>query len=113
MLPIVEYDMQMITEEPPPVNDQHRAIAGFLSELIEDGATIEAGAGNVVQCAVSCLTDKRNLGIHSEMFTDALRLLMEAGAADGSLKTIFPNRAVANMAFGSQALYDFIRCIKI
>ncbi|MEW5784216.1 MAG: acetyl-CoA hydrolase/transferase C-terminal domain-containing protein [Bacillota bacterium] len=105
---IVERDQEMFSEPPPQVADIHHTMAGYLSELVENGSTIEAGAGNVVQCVVSCLTGKRDLGIHSEMFTDALRILMEAGAADGGCKTIFRHKAVANMAFGSAELYRFI-----
>lgn len=105
---VVEEDAPLFDVPPPAVESLHRLIAGHLAELVEDGATVEAGAGNVVQCAVSCLTGKRHLGIHSEMFTEALMDLVRSGAADGSRKTIYRGRAVANMAFGSAELMRFV-----
>ncbi len=98
---------------PPPAmppgapKPEHEAIAGYLNELVEDGATIEAGAGEIVDAVVRRL-EKRDLGIHSEMFTDGLMELVQRGVATGAAKSMYRLRAVATMAFGSQALYQFV-----
>lgn len=104
---VVENSSPILTYPPPPVDSESETIAALLSQLVEDGATIEAGAGDLVSSAVSCLR-KNDIGIHSEMFVHALMKLVKEGVANGSRKSIDRGKAVANMAYGNQEFYEFI-----
>ncbi len=92
---------------PGPPKPESQAIAAHLNELVEDGATIEAGAGEIVDSVVRLL-ERKDLGIHSEMFTDGLMELVKRGVASGAAKSMHRYRAVATMAFGSADLYQFV-----
>lgn len=108
------FDCWVEAPVPPPVlpgapeRPEWGAIAAHLNELVPDGATIQAGQGDVVDAAVARL-ERYDLGIHSEMFTNGLMALMQRGVATGARKTLLRDRAVATMAFGSEELYQFVR----
>jgi acyl-CoA hydrolase len=78
------------------------------ANLIEDGATLQMGIGAIPNAVLSFLTDHKNLGIHSEMFSDGILPLVQSGAINGSEKTKLQNFIVGSFAIGSQNLYDFI-----
>lgn len=79
-----------------------------IAEEIPDGATIQLGIGAIPDAVGLALMDKKHLGIHTEMFTDSMVALIEAGAVDNSRKPIHRGRSVATFAFGSQRIYDYI-----
>ncbi|MCY2952012.1 MAG: GNAT family N-acetyltransferase, partial [Planctomycetota bacterium] len=74
----------------------------------EDGSTIECGIGNVPQAVAEFLRDKKDLGIHTEMFSDWVMDLVECGAVTCSKKTVNRNKIVASFCMGSQKLYDYL-----
>ena len=79
-----------------------------VSELIEDGATLQMGIGAIPNAVLSCLGNHKNLGIHSEMFSDGILPLIKSGVINGSQKTKYRNFIVGSFAIGSKELYDFM-----
>ncbi len=84
------------------------AIAELAATLVDDGATIQAGIGEVPQTILGALASKNDLGMHTEMFTDAILRLFESGALTGARKTLLPGKAVASFCMGTRRLYDFV-----
>ncbi|GAB6157129.1 acetyl-CoA hydrolase/transferase family protein [Desulfotomaculum varum] len=84
------------------------AIGQYVAELIEDGSTLQLGIGKIPNAVARALLNKKNLGIHSEILTDGMVDLIEAGAVTNNAKTIHHGKAVACAALGSKKLYDFI-----
>lgn len=83
-------------------------IGKHVASLIEDGATLQMGIGEIPNAVLSNLHQHQHLGIHSEMISDGIIDLMESGAVDNSLKKIMPGKTVASFALGSTRLYDYI-----
>ena len=100
------------TSDAVPVYDERKtppdldAFVGALDELIPDGATIQAGVGGIAEAAMYRLTDKRDLGIHTEVMGAGLAHLMETGVATGRCKTVYPGEAVFTISLPEA--YDFI-----
>jgi acyl-CoA hydrolase len=103
-----EADYPLITVEPTPITDTDRAIAEYVADRILDGSTLQIGVGAVPDAIAASLTSRQHLGIHTELFSDGLRLLVESGAATGARKRSGRNLAVTTDALGSQALLDFL-----
>ena len=109
-------DVDVIVENHRPVpalpsvvpTDKDKLIGQYIAELVEDGSTIQLGIGGIPNAAALFLADKRDLGVHTEMLSDAIVDLVEAGAITGREKTIWKDKIVATFAFGSEKLYDFI-----
>ncbi len=83
-------------------------IGKHVSELIEDGATLQMGIGNIPNAVLHNLTQHQRLGIHTEMFSDGILPLVEKGIITGEEKRVKPHKIVTTFAVGSQKLYDFI-----
>jgi len=79
-----------------------------IARLIEDGSTIECGIGQIPQALAEFLRDKKDLGIHTEMFSDWIIDLVECGAITCAKKTINRGKILASFCMGSRRLYDFI-----
>ena len=105
---LVPYNEPMITIEPPEPNETLQKIGRNIAQLIDDGSTIECGLGRISQALADCLRDKRELGIHTEMFGDWIIDLIECGAVTCSKKTIHHGKIVASFCMGSQRLYDYV-----
>jgi 4-hydroxybutyrate CoA-transferase len=90
----------------PTVTDQK--IGGFIAELVEDGATLQTGIGGVPDAALRALRGHKNLGMHSEMFSDGVMELVECGALNGRKKDRQYGKIVSCFCIGSRALYDFL-----
>jgi acetoin utilization deacetylase AcuC-like enzyme/acyl-CoA hydrolase/GNAT superfamily N-acetyltransferase len=109
-----EIDWFVEADEPLPEfsaavdSEAHDKIAGYLAELVDDGATLQVGIGATALAAVRGLRGHRHLGVHSGMFGDPLMELMRCGAVDNNRKGFMGGRAVATHALGSRALYDFL-----
>ena len=84
------------------------AIGKYCATLIEDGATLQLGIGSIPDAVLLALKDKRHLGIHSEMFSDGVVDLVEAGVIDGSRKTLHKGKMIATFLMGTRRLYDFV-----
>jgi acyl-CoA hydrolase len=88
--------------------ETHFAIARHVADLIPDEATLQVGIGGIPDAVLSLLRDRRNLGIHTELFTEGLIALIECGAVTNEKKSIHPRKSVAAFAMGTRRLYDFI-----
>lgn len=93
---------------PEPANDLQRRIARNVASLIPDGATLQMGIGAVPDAVLSFLANHRDLGMHTEMFSDGVIPLIEKGVMNGSRKTIHPAKLVAGFVLGTRRLFDFI-----
>jgi acyl-CoA hydrolase len=105
---LVSCDEPMIEVAPPEVGDDLRKIGQNIARLVEDGSTIECGIGSIPQVMAEYLSEKKDLGIHTEMFGDWIIDLIESGAVTCAKKTINRGKVVASFCMGSQRLYDFI-----
>ena len=98
-----------IIELPDAVlSDNELAIGRHISELVEDGATLQMGIGGIPNAALRFLGNHKDLGIHTEMFSDGVLPLVEKGVINGRLKRNHPGKIVSSFAMGSRKLYDFI-----
>jgi acyl-CoA hydrolase len=87
-----------------PVEQQ---IGGYVADLVQDGATIQMGIGGIPAAVGAALHGKKDLGVHTEMFTDTIVDLVEAGVVNGSRKERNRGKIVAAFMMGTQRLYDF------
>ena len=85
-----------------------QAIGGYVAELIEDGATIQLGIGGIPNAIAASLTERRDLGVHTEMLTDGMVDLFQAGVITGRRKTLWPGKMIGGFALGTNRLYEFI-----
>lgn len=84
------------------------AIAGHVASLVDDGATVELGAGSLPDRVLARLAHLRHVGLHTGIIGDGAHALIEQGVIDNSRKAFLPGVSVATMAVGSRALYDFL-----
>ncbi len=105
---LVPCDEPVITVPVPKPSETLRRIGQNIARLVEDGSTIECGIGRIPQALAEYLKDKKELGIHTEMFGDWIIDLIECGAITCSKKTINRGKIVASFCMGSQKLYDYI-----
>jgi acyl-CoA hydrolase/GNAT superfamily N-acetyltransferase len=106
---LVEHDEPLL-EWPAlgAADDVTQRIAAHLTRLIPDGATLQVGIGRIPDVVLSMLTDKNDLGIHTEMFSDGVLKLARAGVITGRRKSIDPGKIVGSFAAGSHALFEFM-----
>lgn len=105
---LVESDRPLPTIPATVPNEIERLIGMQVASLVEDRATLQMGIGAIPDAVLSCLTERSDLGVHTEMFTDGLLALAESGVITNRHKTSFRGRIVTSFAFGSQRLYDFV-----
>jgi 4-hydroxybutyrate CoA-transferase len=105
---IVESDDDIFELPNPPGTPEDEKIGALIAERIPDGATIQLGYGAAPSAVGLCLLDHKHLGIHTEMFVDAMRVLMDAGVADNSRKSINPGKTFYTFAAGIRETYDFL-----
>ncbi len=89
-------------------SDEEHRIAQFCAGLIEDGSTLQMGIGGIPDAVLGCLGGKKDLGIHSEMFSDGVIALVERGIINGARKTLHPGKITAGFLMGTRRLYDFV-----
>ena len=105
---IVEYDAPVIELPLPAITDVEKAIGANCSELVCDGDTLQLGIGAIPDAVLLFLKDKKDLGIHSEMFSDGVVELVERGVINNSKKRTHIGKCVANFLMGTKRLYDFV-----
>ena len=113
---IVENTHDMPVLPPTKIDETSQIIGGLIAEQIPDGACIQLGIGAIPDAVGAALMTKKDLGIHTEMFTSSMVDLLESGAANNSKKQIHRGKTVTTFAFGSQSIYDYINdnpCIEI
>jgi len=89
-------------------NEKDTVIGNYIANEIHDGDTIQLGIGGIPNAVAKALVGKKDLGIHTEMFTSGMVDLIKAGAVTGKLKTLHKGKHVCCFAFGTQEMYDFI-----
>ena len=104
----VEYDEPLLTVEMPEPDEVAQAIARHISRLIENGSTLQVGIGSIPNAVLAFLSDKRDLGVHTEMFSDGLIELIESGVVTNARKSFHPGKVIAAFCVGTRRLYDYI-----
>lgn len=105
---IVEKDEPLIELPPPKIGETERKIGEYVASLIHDGDTLQLGIGAIPDAVLSFLGEKKNLGIHSEMFSDGVVDLARKGVITNTKKTINPGKFVSCFLMGTRKLYDFV-----
>jgi len=99
--PLCELPKQEIT-------DLHIAIAKNVADLIEDGAVIQTGIGGIPDAVLPFLMDRKDLGVHTELVSDSVIPLIEAGVITGDRKNFKPRKIILGFVLGSKKLFDFV-----
>uniref|UniRef100_S0DD97 Putative 4-hydroxybutyrate coenzyme A transferase n=1 Tax=termite gut metagenome TaxID=433724 RepID=S0DD97_9ZZZZ len=105
---IVEHDAPLIELPPPKITEVEKAIGGNCAKLIKDGDCLQLGIGAIPDAVLLFLKEKRDLGIHSEMFSDGVVELVEVGVINNSKKNFHNGKMLATFLMGTQRLYDFV-----
>ena len=105
---LVEFDQPLYIHNNAPLTDTEIAIGKNVASLVEDGACLQMGIGGIPNAVLAELGNHKNLGVHTEMFSDGLLPLVESGVVNGKEKQIDKGKIVASFLMGSQEVYDFI-----
>jgi len=106
---VVEVDMPLHERKKGQISDVEQKIGQLIADnLVDDGATLQMGIGSIPDAVLSKLQNHRNLGIHSEMFSDGIIPLVKCGAVTNANKVIQTGKIVGGFAYGSKELYDFM-----
>ncbi len=112
---VADIDWLVPHEEPlvealPTVKDNEisRRIGHYVSELVEDGATLQIGFGNLPYAILKYLDGKKDLGIHTQLITDGMLPLFEKNVITNRKKTLLPGRAVTSLCMGSEKIYRYV-----
>lgn len=106
---LVKGEMDLLEHQPPKLTDIENAIGRHIADnLVEDGATLQMGIGAIPDAVLAQLTNHKDLGVHSEMFSDGLVKLVKTGAVTNRLKKICPGRILASFAVGTKELFNFM-----
>src|SRR5512134_2616704 len=100
--PVIE--LPMVTE----IGEVARAIGRNVADLIENGSTLQMGIGEIPDAVLLFLHEKRDLGIHTEMFSDGVVELFEMGVVTGEAKTLHKGKIIASFVLGSRRTFDFL-----
>jgi acetyl-CoA hydrolase len=102
----VDYPLPELPQGEP--GELQKAIGAHIAEMIPDGATLQMGIGAIPDGVLHFLREKRDLGIHTELFADGVVDLVEMGVITGERKTLHPGKIIAGFVLGTQRVYDFI-----
>ncbi len=105
---IVEHNAPIIELHPPKIGDIEREIGRHCASLVRDGDTLQLGIGAIPDAVLTFLGEKKDLGIHSEMFSDGVLDLFEKGVITNRKKTLHNGRFVVTFLMGTKRLYDFV-----
>ncbi len=105
---VVENDEPVTEVGLPSIGPVQVAIGKYVADMIVDGSTLQIGYGGIPDAVVMQLSEKRDLGVHTEMLGDGILTLVECGAVTNRKKNILPGKMVATFALGSRKLYQFM-----
>jgi len=105
---IVEHDAPIIELPPPQITDVEKAIGENCASLVRDGDCLQLGIGAIPDAALMFLKGKKDIGIHTEMFSDGVVELVEAGVVTNRKKNFHNGKLVATFLMGTKRLYDFV-----
>lgn len=103
----VDYPLAELPMNEDGPNEEVEKIAGFIAERIPDGATLQTGIGAIPDTVLRFLRNKKDLGVHSELVSDGIIDLVEAGVITGARKSIHPGKIIAGFMLGTHRLYDW------
>ncbi|MEE8357408.1 MAG: acetyl-CoA hydrolase/transferase C-terminal domain-containing protein [Anaerolineales bacterium] len=104
----VDYELPELAMGGDNPSDTVKNIAGYIAELIPDEATMQMGIGAIPDAVLKHLFDKKDLGIHTELFSDGVIELVEAGVITNAKKTLHPGKIIAGFILGTKRLYDWV-----
>ena len=104
----IDVNAPIHTYNPTELTEIDKKIGKHVAELIEDGATLQLGIGNIPNAVLNNLENHKRMGVHTEMFSDGILPLVEKGVITGEDKVMNVRKIVTAFAAGSQELYDFI-----
>lgn len=102
----VEYPLPEVPSQPP--SEVQDAIAQHIAELVPDGATLQMGIGGIPDAVLRKLTNHKNLGVHTELFSDGVMEMIERNVINNAMKSMHPGKVVAGFVLGTQKLYEYI-----
>jgi acyl-CoA hydrolase/RimJ/RimL family protein N-acetyltransferase len=105
---LVESDEPILEFPNEPPSPEATKIGEFIASLVDNGSTLQSGIGEIPSAVMAALADKKDLGMHTEMFTEAVIPLIEKGVLNGRQKTLLPGKIVSSFCFGTRRLYDYI-----
>lgn len=115
MIHVNQLDALVLVDEELPESEYHRKsddiaqkIGQNCAELIEDRSTLQMGIGSVPNAVLACLKNHKDLGIHTEMFSDGVLPLIESGVITNKYKKNHPYKSVAGFVIGTRRLYDYV-----
>ncbi|MBK6911791.1 MAG: acetyl-CoA hydrolase/transferase family protein [bacterium] len=106
---LIHYDHPLPELPRNTPSDQEKLIGLFCAELVPNGACLQLGIGAIPDAVLASLGDKRDLGMHTEMFSDGAVELVQKGVINCRAKTLHKDKMVASFVLGSKMLYDFVR----
>jgi acetyl-CoA hydrolase len=104
----VDYNLPELAMGSGEASEITKTIAGHCAELIPDGATMQMGIGAIPDAVLKFLFDKKDLGVHTELFSDGVIDLVEAGVLTNAQKTLHPGKIIAGFILGTQKLYRWV-----
>ena len=104
----VHTDRPLIEHVDAPETEVDARIGELIAGLVEDGSTLQMGIGSIPNAVLARLHDKRDLGVHTEMFSDGVIDLVERGVINGRKKRVHPGVLVSSFLMGTRRLYDFV-----
>ena len=104
----VEEDEPLLTVNAPAPTEVEKTIGRYCAELIEDGACLQMGIGSIPNAILSCLGNHKDIGIHTEMFSDGILPLVKKDVINGKRKKLDCGKIVSTFVMGSQKIYNFI-----
>ncbi len=105
---IVEVDYPLAEMPQGSPGEVQQRIGAHIAEMIPNGATLQMGVGGIPDAVLLYLQDKKDLGVHTEMFSDGIIPLVESGVVNNSRKTLHPGKIIVGFILGSKTLYDFV-----
>ncbi|MEY2629685.1 MAG: hypothetical protein RLZZ469_580 [Bacteroidota bacterium] len=105
---LVAVDEPIFGHEPTPFSKEEEKIGEYVASLIEDRSTLQMGIGSIPNAALSKLTNHKDLGLHTEMFSDGVIDLIESDVINCNYKGTLRGRVLATFLIGSKRLYDFV-----
>ncbi len=105
---VVESSRPLCAMNRPQISDLHRTIARNVAGLIDDGSVIQTGIGGIPDAVLPVLMDRKHLGVHSELVSDGVIDLIEAGVITGERKNFKPRKVILGFALGTKRLFDFL-----
>jgi 4-hydroxybutyrate CoA-transferase len=105
---VVESSRPLCALKKPEITDMHVAIARNVASLIEDGSVLQTGIGGIPDAVLPFLMDRKDLGVHSELVSDGVMPLIDAGIISGARKNFKPRKIIVGFVLGSKQMFDYV-----